>query len=80
MLDKVKNAKIGSIVPIYEAIDFIDPSEIFIKLSNYGRNKNALLLESGNAAQKSVGSANPCLKVSGKGRGHPALSLWAFSG
>src|SRR3989344_9152118 len=68
LLDKIKNAKIGSILPIYEAIDYIEPMEFFIKLSNYGRNKNAILLESADTSlkERSLGSANPCLKVTGK--------------
>src|SRR3989344_5053363 len=68
LLDKIKNAKIGSILPIYEAVDYIEPIEFFIKLSNYGRNKNAILLESADASikERSLGSANPCLKVTGK--------------
>ena len=70
MLEKVKNAKLGSIVPIYKIVEGIDPAEFFIKLSNYGRNKNTLLLESADIlpkyGEKSIGSANPCLKVTGK--------------
>ena len=38
--------------------------EYFAKLSNYGRKKNSLLIEHGH---KTIGSANPCLVVSGKG-------------
>ncbi len=68
MLEKIENAKIGSIVPLFEVVESIDPTEFFIKLSNYGRNKNALLFESadGTSGERSLGSANPCLKVSGK--------------
>ena len=64
MLDKVKNAKIGSIVPIYEVVDTVNTGEFFIKLSNYGKNKNSLLFES---EDQSIGSSNPCLKISGQG-------------
>lgn len=71
MLDKVKNAKIGSIVPIFEVIEGIDAEDLFIKLSDYGRNKNSIFLESAEIMPKhgelSIGSSNPCLKVIGKG-------------
>jgi len=41
----------------------LDTFEYFAKLSNYGRKKNSLLFEHN---EKSFGSANPCLVVSGK--------------
>ena len=64
MLDTIKQAKIGSIVSLYEEIDEeIDAFEYFAKLSNYGKKKNSLLLEDKN---KSIGTSNPCLLVTGK--------------
>ncbi len=64
MLELVKQAKIGSIVPLYKEIDEeIDAFEYFAKLSNYGKRKNSIFLEDNG---KSIGSANPCLVVTGK--------------
>ncbi|MBS3102177.1 chorismate-binding protein [Candidatus Woesearchaeota archaeon] len=63
MLEKIKNAKIGSILPVYEAIENIDAEEFFIKLSNYGRDRNSVLIQT---EEKSICSVNPCLKITGK--------------
>jgi len=64
LLESVKQAKIGSIVPLYKEIDEeIDALEYFKKLSNYGNKKNSIFMETN---EKSFGSANPCLVVIGK--------------
>ena len=64
MLELVKQAKIGSIVPIYKEIDEeINAFDYFAKLSDYGRKKNSVFFEDD---EKSFGSANPCLAVKGK--------------
>mgnify|MGYP001208794021 CR=1 FL=1 len=65
MLESVKQAKIGSIVPVYKEInEEIDALEYFAKLSDYGNKKNSMLIEDN---EKSFGSVNPCLKLTGKG-------------
>jgi len=69
-LEKVKKAKLGEIIPIYKVIDApIDSIELFAKLSDYGRKKHSLLLESADIVPKygelSLGSASPCLKLTG---------------
>ena len=69
-LEKIKKAKIGDIIPIYKVIDGpINSVEYFAKLSDYGRKKNSLLLESADIVPKygelSLGSASPCLKLTG---------------
>ena len=70
--EQLKQAKIGSLVPIYKVLDAPeDPIEYFAKLSDYGRKKHCLLLESADIVEKygqfSIGSASPCLRLSGKG-------------
>jgi anthranilate/para-aminobenzoate synthase component I len=82
-LEKVKKAKIGSIVPIYkEYHKAIDPIEYFAKLSDYGRKKDCLLLESADIVQKygelSLGTSNPCLKLTGKGHDFEIKALNAL--
>ncbi|MCH8004221.1 MAG: chorismate-binding protein [Nanoarchaeota archaeon] len=64
MLESVKQAKIGSIVPVYKEIyEEMDALEYFKKLSSYGNKKNSIFMQSN---EKSFGSANPCLVVIGK--------------
>ncbi|MCH8329300.1 MAG: chorismate-binding protein, partial [Nanoarchaeota archaeon] len=64
MLESVKQAKIGNIVPVYKEIDEeIDALEYFAKLSDYGKKKNSILIEDN---EKSIGTVNPCLKIIGK--------------
>ena len=70
-LNLIKNAKIGSIVPVVETLPYaLEPVEYFAKLSDYGNKKNSILLESADIVpkygEKSLGSAEPCLKVTGK--------------
>jgi anthranilate synthase component 1 len=62
MLQAIEQAKIGDIVPVYKAIDNIDALDLFAKLSDYGRKKNCILFE---FKGKAIGSADPCLKLSG---------------
>jgi len=67
----IKNAKIGSIVPVVETLPYtLEPVEYFAKLSEYGNKKNSVLLESADIipkyGERSLGSADPCLKVTGK--------------
>ena len=71
ILNLIKNAKIGSIVPVVETLPYaLEPVEYFAKLSDYGNKKNSILLESADIVpkygEKSLGSAEPCLKVTGK--------------
>ncbi|MFH1391575.1 MAG: hypothetical protein ABIH20_04655 [Candidatus Diapherotrites archaeon] len=71
-LKELKKAKKGSIVPIYETMNRLsNAEEYFEKISDYGRKKNSILLESADIVtrygEKSIGSADPCLKVKGKG-------------
>lgn len=68
--EKIKKAKIGEIVPVYKELNtIVDPIEYFAKLSNYGRKKDCLLLESADIiakyGEKSLGTADPCLKLTG---------------
>ena len=60
-----------SIIPVYKPINSaIEPIEFFSKLSDYGRSQNSIFLESaatGRYGEQSFGSANPCLKLIGKG-------------
>ncbi len=64
MLESVRQAKIGSIIPVYKEIDNeLDAFEYFAKLSNYGNKKNSIFLEDN---EISLGTANPCLMVAGK--------------
>jgi len=69
-LDKIKKAKLGEIIPVYKVIDTpINSIEFFAKLSDYGRKKHSLLLESADIVPKygelSIGSASPSLKLTG---------------
>ena len=69
-LDRVKKAKLGEIIPIYKVIDGpINSIEFFAKLSDYGRKKHSILLESADIVPKygelSIGSTSPCLKLTG---------------
>ncbi len=69
--NRLKDAKIGSIVPIVETLPYaLDPVEFFSKLTDYGRKKNSILLESADIiakyGERSLGSADPCLTVKGK--------------
>ena len=73
MLESVKQAKIGSIVSTYKEIDMeLNALGYFAKLSDYGRTKNSVLFEDN---ERSVGSANPCLMVVGKGIDFEIIAL-----
>ncbi len=67
----LQQVKVGSIVPLYKKIDrAIDPADLFEKISDYGRKENCLFLESAKVVKKygenSIGSADPCIRFSGK--------------
>jgi len=71
-LKQLEQAKNGSIVPIYITIDSDENADLYFKkISDYGRKKNSVLLESADIITKygemSVGSADPCLKIKAKG-------------
>jgi len=62
----------GSIMPVYKTMAFDkNPVEFFSKLSKQGKKENCILLESADVmkrlGEKSLGSAEPCIKASGKG-------------
>ena len=61
MLQAIEQAKIGDIVPVYKVVERVDVLDYFAKLSDYGR-KHSILLE---FKEKTIGSANPCLKLKG---------------
>lgn len=68
----VKNAKVGTIVPVYKILDVeLCPIDYFAKLTNYGEKNNSILLESGetvkNFGENSIGTADPCLRLVGRG-------------
>lgn len=70
-LNIIKNAKIGSIVPVVETLPYaLQPVEYFAKLSAYGKKEGSILFESADIVpkygEKSLGSADPCLKVVGR--------------
>ena len=72
-LESVKQAKIGTIVPVYKEIDQeIDALVYFAKLSNYGAKKNSILMQSN---EKSFGSGKPCLAVVGKNNEFEIIAL-----
>ncbi len=67
----IENAKAGTIVPVVEELPYaLDPVDYFAKLSEYGNKKNCILLESADIitkyGERSLGSAEPCLKIEGK--------------
>ena len=67
----IADAKTGSLVPIVETLPCaIEPVDYFAKLSDYGINKNCVMFESASIVPKygerSIGSASPCLKVTGR--------------
>ncbi len=73
MLELVKEAKIGSIVPVYKELnEEIDALDYFRKLSNYGNKKNSILMQDN---EKSFGSADPCLMATGRGNGFEIAAL-----
>jgi anthranilate synthase component 1 len=66
----VEKAKLNTVIPVYKVVDAPENAiEYFAKLSNYGKKTNSILLESADIIAKygelSLGSANPCLVVSG---------------
>jgi len=76
----LKDAKIGSIVPIVDILPYaLNPVEFFAKLTDYGRKRNSILLESADIiakyGERSLGSADPCLMVKGKGENFEIAAL-----
>src|SRR3989338_7983221 len=68
--EQIKQAKIGQIITLFKVIEEpLNSLELFAKLSDYGRKKNSILLESADIVPKygeySLGTANPCLKIEG---------------
>lgn len=62
----------GTIVPIVRTIDrALDPADLFVRISDYGRRPYSLLLESADIVPKygelSLGTGEPCLRVQGIG-------------
>jgi anthranilate synthase component 1 len=79
----IKQSKIGTIVPLYKEIDYAaEPLEYFAKVSDNGRKENSILLESAEIITKygeqSLGTSNPCLKLTGKGSSFKILALNDF--
>ncbi len=78
--NELEKAKAGNIVPLYKTMPMTSCAvNYFTKISNYGRKKNSILLESAdvitNYGEKSIGSADPCLKVKGKENSFEITSL-----
>jgi anthranilate synthase component 1 len=69
---RIEQAKPGQIIPMVREIDLTCPVEFFAKLSDYGRKKHSLLLESrdyltvGDAGELTFGTANPALYLTGR--------------
>ncbi len=79
-IEDIKKATPGTIIPIIKTIDTsLDTVDYFSKLSDYGRKKNSILLESADFIAKygelSIGTSNPCLKISGRGENFEIISL-----
>ncbi|HLG23468.1 MAG TPA: anthranilate synthase component 1 [Candidatus Nanoarchaeia archaeon] len=75
-----RNSKAGSLIPLVETLSYaIEPVEYFAKLSGYGKNKNCLMFESASVVPKygerSIGSSDPCLKVTGKNENFEIIAL-----
>lgn len=66
----IENAPHGSIIPIVKEVEIGCPVEFFSKLSDYGRLRNCLLLESKeyltDAAALTFGTSRPALYLTGK--------------
>ncbi len=79
-IEELKSARPGSIVSIYEELGgALDAEDFFRKLSDYGRKKGCILLESADVVtkygEKSIGSAEPCLRATGRGRKFEVVAL-----
>ena len=66
--NETKKLKPGTIRPFYRSFDYTgDAIDFFAKLSDYGKKKDCILLESADIikkyGEKSIGSSDPCLKV-----------------
>jgi len=69
--NETKKLKPGTIRPFYRSFDYTgDAIDFFAKLSDYGKKKDCILLESADIikkyGEKSIGSSDPCLKVKGR--------------
>ena len=69
--EKLQAARPGNLVTLHEEISAsIDAAEYFTKISDYGKKPDSLLFESADIitkyGEKSIGSANPCIKVRGR--------------
>ncbi|MEK6957533.1 MAG: anthranilate synthase component 1 [archaeon] len=78
--EELLKSRPGSIVPLYETMPFSgNACDFFAKISDYGRKKNCVLLESADVVtkygEKSIGSAEPCLKARGKGERFEVIAL-----
>lgn len=77
----VQEAQVGEFVPVVETLDLggACPVDYFAKLSDYGRNPDCVLLESADIVPKygqhSMGTADPCLKLSGRGESFKISAL-----
>lgn len=81
-MEELRKAGRGSIVPLYEEIALgtaSDELEVFMKLSDYGRTKDCILLESADVVtkygEKSLGASQPCIKAVGRGRKFEIIAL-----
>ncbi|HZX34241.1 MAG TPA: anthranilate synthase component 1 [archaeon] len=80
---ELERASAGNIVPVYrEMPSSANALEFFMKISDYGRKKDCILLESTDIVtkygEKSIGSAEPCLKVKGRGERFEVIALNAL--
>lgn len=65
MPDNIKEAKIGSTIPLVKELDNeIDALDYFSKLSNFGKSKHSFFFRHEN---RSFGTSAPCIAISGKG-------------
>ena len=75
-----KKATLFSIMPVFKEAKFDSfPAEFFSLLSDNGKKENTILLESADIlekyGEKSIGSADSCLKVFGKGQQFEIIAL-----
>jgi len=80
---RFERAPPASIFPVYKEKNFSHcPIEFFSLLSEQGRKENCILLESADVlkkyGEKSIGSAQPCLKAIGRNETFEILALNAL--
>ena len=80
--EELKGAEAGGIATLYEEMPMpegLGAVEYFMRISDYGRKKDCILLESADIVtkygEKSIGSAEPCLKARGKGNKFELVAL-----